>query len=83
MNKYFRTTKLLRKLVVSTPLISLSLTESTKHAKVSLRGTTSFSVLHILSKRPYKKLLAMKTTTKTGNNQKFSRKVRDEKVEAI
>ena len=82
MNKYFRTTKLLRKLVVSTPLISLSLTDSTKYAKVCLRETTSLSVVHILSIRPYKKLLAMKTTTKTGNNQKFSRKVRDEKVEA-
>ena len=28
-------------------------------------------------------LIAMKTTTKTGKNQKFSRKVREESVEAI
>ena len=31
----------------------------------------------------YNKLLKMKTTTKTGSNQKFSRKVPEERFEAI
>ena len=35
------------------------------------------------SKRPYSKLLKMKTTTKTCNNQKISERVPEESVEAI
>ena len=42
-----------------------------------------FFAVHILSIGPYNKLLTMKTTTKTDNNQKFSRKVPEESVEAI
>ena len=39
---------------------------------------------HILSMRPYNKLLTKKTTaTETGKNQKFSRKVPEENFEAI
>ena len=38
---------------------------------------------HISTIRPFNKLLTMKTTTETGKNQKFSRKVPEENVEAI
>ena len=37
----------------------------------------------IHSKHIVTSLMAMKTTTKSGKNQKFSRKVPEEKVEAI
>ena len=36
-----------------------------------------------LDNETLKKILKMKTTTKTDNNQKFSRKVREESVKAI
>ena len=39
--------------------------------------------LPLIFLKPYNKLLTMKTTTKTGKNQKFSRKVPEEIVEAI
>ena len=37
----------------------------------------------LVKKKPYNKLLKIKTTTKTGNNQKLSRKVPEESVEAV
>ena len=38
---------------------------------------------YLVSIRPYNELLKMKTTTKTGNNQKLIRKLPEESVEAI
>ena len=83
MNKYIRTTKLLRKLVVPTPLISLAFNGITKYAELCLHGTTGLLTIHFWSISPYNKLLKMKTTKKTGNNQNVSRKVPEESVETI
>ena len=58
--------------------------EAKKYAKLVLERTTTkfFIVIHKLSIRHYNKSLTMKTTKNTGKIQKFSRKVREEIVEA-
>ena len=58
--------------------IHLLSTEASKHAKLSLDGTTSLVSFHNSSIGPYNKLLTMKTTKKTGKNQKFSRKLAEQ-----
>ena len=82
MNKYIRTTKFLRKIVVSTPLNSIAFNEDSKYAKLCLDGTKNLFAIHNSSVRPYNMLLTKKTT-KSGKNQKFSRKVPEERVKAI
>ena len=58
------------------------MTEASKHAKLSLDGKTSSFANHISSNTSYNKFLTMKTKTETGKNQKLSRKVPEENVEA-
>ena len=83
LNKYIRTTKISRKHVLSTQLLSLASTHVIKYAKLCLDETISLFANRISSIRPYNKLLTMKTTTEAGKNQNFSRKGPEEYVEAI
>ena len=57
--------------------------ESFKYARLCLHGTTNLLAIHIWSIRPYNNLVKVKTTIKSGNNQKLSRKLPKEIVEAI
>ena len=83
MNKCIRTTQIFRKLVVSMPLNWLAF-KSTKNAKLCLHGTSSlFSIQNSSITLYNQQIITDENNNKDSQNQKISRKVPEESVEAI